>query len=252
MGKKRKVYLHVGVTDGPGDFLEAALHEHQHSLAALGVQCPTRNADEMFRAAIEITRRHQAWDYRRREVEGAWAGICRRVLKAKGRDDVVISQPLLAVATPEQIDLLVDQLPGLAVHVVVVAERGPGSPSGSTEAAALLSRWERAVTKPERLHLLAVEPGATRAEVWKAYGDLVGFGTTSLSLAGLAQPVPASLDEALATVARLARRNESLQLRLAETERRRRLVKASRRRLTAASSRTLSGAARRRRRRCVR
>ena len=146
MGKKRKVYLHVGVTDGPGDFLEAALHEHQHSLAALGVQCPTRNADEMFRAAIEITRRHRAWDYQRREVEGAWAGICRRILKAKGRDDVVISQPLLAGATPEQIDLLVDQLPGLAVHVVVVAERGTGS---AHEAADLLARWERAVTKPE-------------------------------------------------------------------------------------------------------
>ncbi len=223
MGTKRTVYLHVGVADGPGDFLEAALHQHQHSLAALGVRCPTRNADEMFRAAIEITRQHRAWGYRRREVEGAWAGICRRVLKAKGRDDVVVSQPLLAGATPEQIDLLVDQLPGTAVHVVVVGERH----TGSSEAADLLARWERAVTRPERLHLLEVEPGATPAEVWRAYGALVGFGTTSLSVAGLApaQPVPASLDEARATLARLARRNESLQLRLAETERRRRVLR---------------------------
>ena len=218
MAKKRKVYLHVGVAGGPGDFLEAALLEHRHALADLGVRCPVDHADEMFRAAVEVTRQHRTWGYRRREVEGAWAGLCRRILKAKGRDAVVLSQPLLAEATPEQIDLLVDQLPGTAVHVVVVA--GPG-----TDAEALLARWERAVTKPERLHLLEVEPGADPPEVWRALGALVGFGTASLSVAGLAQPAPASLEEALTTVARLSRRNESLELKLAEAERTRRRLR---------------------------
>ena len=223
MAKKRKVYLHVGVPGGPGDFLEAALLEHRHALASLGVRCPVENADEAFRAAIEITRQHRAWGYRRREVEGAWAGICRRILKAKGRDAVVLSQPLLAEATPEQIDLLVDQLPGTAVHVVVL-----GEPGAATEA--LLARWGRAVARPERLHLLEAAPGQDRTETWAAYGALVGFGTASLSVAGLAPSTPSTLGEALATVARLSRRNESLELKLAEAERKRR---RSRRRLAA-------------------
>ena len=223
MATKRTVFLHVGVPGGPGDFLEAALLEHRHPLASLGVHCPVEHADEMFRAAIEMTRRHRSWGYRRREVEGAWAGICRRILKARGRDTVVLTQPLLAEATPEQIDLLVDQLPGTAVHVVVVAEPGAA-------AQALLARWERAVSRPERLHLVAVAPGQGRTEVWSAFGALVGFGTRSLSVTDLAPSTPSTLGEALATVARLARRNESLELQLAETERRQR---RSRRRLAA-------------------
>lgn len=218
MATKRKVYLHVGVSGGPGDFLEAALLEHTHALASLGVRVPVENADEMFRAAVEITRTHKAWGYKRREVEGAWAGICRRVHKLKGLDTAVLSQPLLHDAAPEQIDLLVDTLAGTKVHVVLVA--GPDvDPAALTE---LRERWNRAVKKPERVHVLEVGPGEGRAEVWRRFGELVGFGTASLSVAGLHQPTPTTLGEALAVVARLARRNETLELKLAETERRRR------------------------------
>ncbi|GAA4669714.1 hypothetical protein [Nocardioides nanhaiensis] len=220
MATKRKVYLHVGVSGGPGDFLEAALLEHTHALASLGVRVPVENADEMFRAAVEITRTHKAWGYKRREVEGAWAGICRRIHKLKGLDTAVLSQPLLHDATPEQIDLLVDTLAGTKVHVVLVA--GPDADPDTL--AELRERWGRAVKKPERVHVLEVD-AADRAEVWRRFGALVGFGTASLSVAGLAQPTPTTLGEALAVVARLARRNETLELKLAETERRRRRLK---------------------------
>lgn len=225
MAKKRKVYLHVGPTSGPGDFLEAALLQHRHALAELGVRVPVEQPDELFRAALEMTRSHKDWGFKRREVEGTWAGLCRRILKAKGRDHVALSMPLLADATPEQIDLLVDQLPGTAVHVVVVAE------TGSPEAPSVLARWERAVTKPERLHLLEVGPGQGCREVWAAYGDLLDFGTASLSVADLPSSTPATLGEALATVARLSRRNASLELQLAEAARKRTKLK---RRLAAA------------------
>ena len=68
-----------------------------------------------------------------------------------------------------------------------------------------------------------------------------------------AQPAPASLDEARATLARLARRNESLQLRLAETERRRRCSGAASPPEPGSGARVgVSAAARRRRRRCAR
>ena len=45
MSKKRKVYIHVGLPGGPGDFLEIALRRHAHSLAALDVRNPAASAE---------------------------------------------------------------------------------------------------------------------------------------------------------------------------------------------------------------
>ncbi len=126
------------------------------------------NAGEMFLAAIEMTRTHKAWGYRRRDVEGTWAGICRRILKAKGTHAFVLSQPLLGAAAPEQIDLLVDQLPGLAVHVVLVAPAG-------ADLAEPLERWGRAVRKPERLHVLQDRAGQGPEYVWRELGRIIGL-----------------------------------------------------------------------------
>jgi hypothetical protein len=181
MATKRKVFLHVGLVDDRS--VEKALFTHRHALAELGVRVAPENAGEMFLAAIEMTRTHRAWGYRRREVEGTWAGICRRILKAPGQDDVVLSQPLLAGAAPEQIDLLVDQLPGLAVHVVLVAPTG-------TDLAEPLGRWGRAVRKPERLHVIDVAPAHGPDHVWRELGRTVGFGTASLSLAARPEAAP--------------------------------------------------------------
>jgi len=226
MAKKRKVFLHVGLEAGPDNVIEAALFEHRHALESLGVRVAPENADEMFRAAIEITRTHKAWGYKRREVEGAWAGICRRILKAKGTHDYVLSQPLLAGAAPEQIDLLVDQLPGLAVHVVVVAPAG-----NDAMLEGVLDRWARAVRKPERLHVVEVAADQGKQHVWRELGRVVGFGTASLSVAGLGEQPLTSLTDALDQVARLRRRNQTLELKLSEAEKKR---KRLRRRQTAA------------------
>ena len=45
---------------------------------------PARSTDEMFHAAVEMRRDHASWGLRRRDVEGAWAGVCRRALKDRG------------------------------------------------------------------------------------------------------------------------------------------------------------------------
>ena len=89
---KRKAYLHVGLPRAGGAFLDAALAEHADALGEHGIRHPAISAEEMFRAAIEIRRDHEAWGYQRREVEGAWAEICRQAHKGKG--DVVFSQEL--------------------------------------------------------------------------------------------------------------------------------------------------------------
>jgi hypothetical protein len=182
MAKKRKVFLHVGL--GSDTSVEKALFTHRHALAELGVTVAPDNAGEMFLAAIEMTRSHKAWGYKRREVEGTWARICRRMLKAKGTNDFVLSQPLLAGAAPEQIDLLVDQLPGLAVHVILVAPAGH-------DISEPLEHWGRAVRKPERLHVMATRPDQGADHVWRELGRTIGFGTASLSLAARPAQPPA-------------------------------------------------------------
>ncbi len=174
MAKKRKIFLHVGLVGDAS--VEKALFTHRHALTELGVTVAPENAGEMFLAAIEMTHTHKTWGYRRRDVEGTWAGICRRILKAKGTHAFVLSQPLLGAAAPEEIDLLVDQLPGLAVHVVLVAPVG-------ADLAEPLERWGRAVRKPERLHVLPDRAGQDPEYVWRELGRIMGFGTASLSLA---------------------------------------------------------------------
>lgn len=233
MARKRKAYLHVGLPRSGGGFLDSALAEHADALETLGLRHPAISTEEMFRAAIEIRRDHRAWGYERREVEGAWAAICRRA--HRGRGDVVFSQELLAGCTPDQIDLLLDGLAGFEVHLVVTA-RDLGSQllaawAGSVEAGrsvsfarfrtrvmdpareheqaqrfwagqdlgAVLERWGRAVRKPHRVHVVVVpRDDEPRAAVWRSVGEVVGFDARALplsdsGLAGSATPDPAGI-----------------------------------------------------------
>jgi hypothetical protein len=187
MTKKRKAFIHVGLPGGPGDFLEIALRRHAHALAALGVRNPA-SSDEMFRAAVEIRRDHRAWGFARSEVEGAWSGICRR--GRRGRDTLVVSQPLLAGATPPQIELLFDGLAGFERHVVVTATAPDawtmaGDPT--QDLGCVLDRWAASARRPERVHVV-ITPPDDRPGMWASFGRTVGFGTASLSVTGLADP----------------------------------------------------------------
>lgn len=221
MAKKRKAFLHVGLS-GVGDIIEPALVRHRDALVELGVVVLPKTTDESFRAAVEILRDHKAWGFKRKEVEGQWADLYRRA--HKGKATVVFSQPLLGKATPEQIDLLLDGLAGFEIHVVITT--CATEPDADLEM--VTKRWSAAVRKPERLHVLDLEEPDGRA-AWKAFGKAVGFGTASLRLDDVPQPVGArplsSLDEARREIERLTRRNESLEQRLEETDKKRRKLK---------------------------
>jgi hypothetical protein len=218
MAKKRKVFLHVGMP-GAGDVIEAALIHHREALFELGVDVPVRSVEESFLSTLEMLREHKAWGFARKEVEGHWAEVCRRAWK--GKQTVVISLPLAASASRPEIDLLLDGLAGMQVHVVLTA-----TPDDDLDAIA--ARWGAAVRKPERLHVLRLEePSAKRA--WKAFGKVAGFGTASLGLAGVPEPIGArplpSLDEARREIQRLARRNHSLERWREESDRKRKRPK---------------------------
>jgi hypothetical protein len=218
MAKKRKVFLHVGMP-GVGDIIEHALVHHRDALVELDIDVPARSADETFLSAVEILREHTAWGFARKEVEGQWAAVCRRAWK--GSRTVAISLPLVATASRPEIDLLLDALAGMQIHVVLTA-------TTDDDIDAVAARWGAAVRKPERLHVLRFEEVSPK-EVWKAYGKVAGFGTASLGLAQVPAPVSArpvtSLDEARREIERLARRNQTLERWRDESDRKRRKLK---------------------------
>jgi hypothetical protein len=107
---KRLFLLHVG--PGPVD-VEAMTD----ALALGGVRLPAVDAATHARAGIEILRSHRAAGLRRKEVEGAWAAVCRRARKAKS--DCFVSVPALVDATAEQAALALDALDGFRVVLVV-------------------------------------------------------------------------------------------------------------------------------------
>ncbi len=197
--KKRTAFLHVGLHDGSADFVEDALVEHRHALEALGVICPAESTDEAFRAALDITREHRAWGYRRGEVEGAWSVLCRRALRAPKGSTVLISQPLLAAADRDQIDLLLTQLPTFDLHVVLSVGDGQGLLAEATQ------RWARPLAGHDRMHVVSAT-AKSRDDIWREMGRIVGFGTASLPLPAPGPPV--DLDRELR---RLTRRNDYLE-----------------------------------------
>ncbi|GCD90457.1 hypothetical protein [Nocardioides sp. LS1] len=215
---RRKAFVHIGLPGTGGAFLGAELAHHADELREQGVCTPARSTNEMFRAALEMRRDHKVWGYRRRDVEGVWAGICRRAFKEKGT--VVVSHELLAACTTPQIALLLDGLAGLEVHVVVTAQdpatqvvtgwadtvdsgsaasfgrfrRRIMDPAREHEQAQqfwaaqaldeVLERWGAAVRDPRHVHVvpLPADSADPRPAIWRAVGELAGFDAAALPL----------------------------------------------------------------------
>jgi hypothetical protein len=202
---RQRAFLHIGLPHSGGDLLDAALRRHTGALVddrGRNVRLPARSEMEMFNAAVEIRREHRSWGLRRKDVEGSWAALCRRAIKNK--DTVVFSHHLLAGCGPDEIALLVDQLPGCAVHVVVTV--GPPDPRialfpDDYDLVSVLERWSSAVRSPDRVHVLAVDPDRPD-EAWHAFGSVIGVDTRSLALPGT--PIPATDPAALRLLAESA------------------------------------------------
>lgn len=193
---KQKAFLHIGLPHSGGDLFAAALRQHVGAPAGLvddrgrPVRLPARSEMEMFNAAVELRRDHHSWGLRRKEVEGSWARLCRRAIKNK--DTVVFSHHLLAGLPPEGIALMVDQLPGCAVHVVVTV--GAPDPRAGMfpedyDLTSVLARWSEAVRKPQQLHLIQVDPEQPE-QAWHRFGAALGIDVRRLALPR--GPVPAT------------------------------------------------------------
>ena len=109
---KRLLLLHLG--PAPVD-----LSAMSPALAVGDVTVPDVAPDVLEHAGIEIRRSHKAAGLKRKQVEGAWAKVCRRARKAKG--DCFVSVPAFFHATPEQAALALDGLAGSKVVLVVTS-----------------------------------------------------------------------------------------------------------------------------------
>jgi hypothetical protein len=179
-------FLLVGMPHAGLPVLAAALDQHRDVLAEAGVRSPAKSADEVFRAAVELRREHRAWGLRRRDVEGTWAGICRRGLKhaTRSTDTLVVGHELFAGAAHDEIALLVDGLTGTQLHVVVLAAAPDGRIGlfpDELDLAGVLDRWEHAVAAPDWVHVIVTDP-TDPATAWRALGALAGFDADLLPL----------------------------------------------------------------------
>lgn len=140
---KHHLFLHIGP-----DVVEVDA-EVRERLAAVGVLTPDVSRDDLVNADLEIRRAHKAAGLRRKDVEGAWAKVCRKIFRT--RSDVFLSQSGFFEVDADQAALAMDGLAGLKVHLVVTAQAQSELPPG----------WTRLV-RPARIH--AVGPGLSSAD----------------------------------------------------------------------------------------
>jgi hypothetical protein len=109
---KRLFLLHIG----PDPVDVSAMTE---ALALGRIAVPDAPAEAFAHAGVEIRRAHKAAGLKRKQVEGAWATVCRRAWKT--RSDCFVSMPDFFDATPEQAALALDGLADFKVVLVVTS-----------------------------------------------------------------------------------------------------------------------------------
>ena len=136
---KHHVFLHIGP-----DVLEVD-EAVRKQLAAGGVVTPDVTRADLDRADVEIRRVHKAAGLKRKDVEGAWARVCRRTFRLRAHS--FISVPGFWAADAAQTDLALDGLHGLKVHLL------------TTDGDQLPPAWSQRV-KPERVHVVDAAEGS--------------------------------------------------------------------------------------------
>ena len=182
----RTIHLHVDFAGLEGDLVTASLMAHREELKEQGFKVPVKTAGEPLLAAIEMRRDHKAHDLERRQVEGAWAEICRRA--HKGRKTPLASVPGFGACTPPQVELLLDSLAGLRVHLVATVP-SLASPEAAESVDHALTDWQDRLGKG-RLTVVRVAPGEWR-QAWLGYAAAAGLDADALEPADVRTPVGA-------------------------------------------------------------
>lgn len=162
MARKKKILLHIG--PNPSELTQAheALAAEAPLLETVGYAVAGASGDQLDTAAHEMLRTHKSAGLTRKDVEGSWTTVCRRIAKAKA--DTVLSLPHFCTADDAQIALIVDGLSGFDVHVVATPEEGD-------EPDDLVARWSKHL-KAGRAHVAPLSADAAAVDLAE---ELVGI-----------------------------------------------------------------------------
>jgi hypothetical protein len=116
---RRRLIWHIGLADAPRSVMGAGLEAHADSLLDLGVDV-SASSEGAGLATHELLRTHRQAGLSRSHVEGRWARICDRVWQHRGIS--LLSTPDLCSADKDQIDLALDALKGIEVHLVLTLD----------------------------------------------------------------------------------------------------------------------------------
>lgn len=209
-----RVALHVGAPKSGTTFLQNALWANREELDLAGFRCPGERQREMFIAAIDVRGTARRWGMRPEEVDGTWRRLAEEAKRYAGTS--IMSHELLAPADTDQATAALRWLDGVDVRLVftardlgrqVVSEWQERVKNGSTasfeefqarvrrrlergdrgggfwsfqDLPGVLDRWG-ATLPPANIHVVvAPPPGADPDELWRRFGDAVGFDAASL------------------------------------------------------------------------
>ena len=208
----RRVFVHIGLPKTATTYLQTILWGNRDVVRRQGLLLPGRERRDHLWASRVV--REEPEKRRRPEREHrAWARMLADLAGTDG--DALISHEFFAAASAEQARSMVDQLAPAEVHVVVTAREPLGlftaswqeslknkatapmadysrrvsrSPQSiwnwrTLDLRLVLERWAEAVPAA-RTHVLPLDPGAPREEIWHRFAGLLGLDAGSVDLSG--------------------------------------------------------------------
>lgn len=183
---RRRCYLHIDLAGLTGHRLGHEMVAHRDLLRDLGFKIAVHDVKEAELAAIELRRTHESRGLTRRQVEGQWAQISRRIWK--GKRTPLLSIPGLGKCTPEQADLALDALAGLKL-TVLISVPALATPEVQAAVREVVEHW-KARTPHGRVLLQPVHGSEDWAPVLSAFADISGVSEASSQM-GWARPAAA-------------------------------------------------------------
>ena len=207
-----RVFVHVGLPKTATSYLQTIIWSQRDVLRERGVVVPgSERRDHLW--ASRTVRQDPAQQRAPERHRTAW----RRLVEELGATDGtgLVSHEFFAAASADQARAMVAELPTDEVHLVVTAREPLGLftaswqeslKNGATTRMAdygreesgrstaiwnwrtldlrlVLERWSQAVP-PERIHVLVLDPGAPREDVWRRFAEVVGLDADGVDLSG--------------------------------------------------------------------
>ncbi|GAB6983942.1 hypothetical protein [Nocardioides pyridinolyticus] len=207
-----RVFVHIGLPKTATSYLQTIIWSNRDRLRERGVVVPgAERRDHLWssRTVREQTSHRRAPEHQQQ----AWTRVRAELASSPGTG--LVSHEFFAAASAEQARAMVEALAPAEVHLVVTAreplglftaswqeslKNGATTPMpeyGRTVSAKptdiwnwrtldlrlVLERWTRAVPAA-RVHVLVLDPGAPREDVWERFAAIVGFPTEGIDLSG--------------------------------------------------------------------